>query len=153
MLYEKILGDPSFFYSRSKTFVEFYLKAYDRSHKFFENISMILARLGPWVLSNKIFQEHHPEEIKYFLAEASHISYDLGLHMAFTIQTTFELNEEKFLNLSIGQFLRLYEEACKKRNVQPLISLTGNKGKLFDYKEALRMLYRAEKQAKSLSNA
>jgi len=146
MYYEKLLDDKTFFSMRDENFLKLYSEAYDESKGFF-------TRLMEDTLPNLNVQKFQELERKKnnihgfvsdFQLRANLVSYKLGLHMTFTIDYTLYLGEDLF-DLSFAQFIRLYEKACAIRNVQPIISLSSNKGRLFDYKEALRMLHRAEK--------
>jgi len=72
-------------------------------------------------------------------------SYTLGLHMVFTIKYALLIDDEELFSLSLAKFIKLYEEACNKLRVRPLITLTNGRGVLLDYKNTLRKLHRAEK--------
>jgi len=72
-------------------------------------------------------------------------SYTLGLHMVFTVKYALLIDDEKLFSLSLAKFIKLYEEACNKLDVRPLITLTSGRGIYLDYKNTLRMLHRAEK--------
>ena len=72
-------------------------------------------------------------------------SYTLGLHMVFTIKYALLIDDDELFSLSLAKFIKLYEEACNKLRVRPLITLTSGRGILLDYKNILRKLHRAEK--------
>jgi len=72
-------------------------------------------------------------------------SYPLGFHMVYTIKYALLIDDDELFSLSLAKFIKLYEEACNKVGIHPLITLTSGRGKFLDYKNTLRMLHRAER--------
>ena len=140
--YESVLSNKTFLLSKSETFADLYKKAYNNLNSFLENLKYLTSNLAPDVVVDPIRKKRFLENVNMMNNLVGRLYYDIGLHMVFTIESTFHL-EEKLLSIGLGEFIKLYEKACAQRSIQPLISLSSNKG-LFDYKEMLRTLYRLE---------
>jgi hypothetical protein len=68
-------------------------------------------------------------------------SYAIGWHMVFTIRMYFpQISLRKFLSISPYQFIRIYEQACQKARIKPVVSLYSGKG-YFDYNRTIKKLY------------
>jgi hypothetical protein len=68
-------------------------------------------------------------------------SYRIGWHMVFTIRMMLpRIRPRNFFSMSQYQFIRLYEQACAKANIRPVVSLNSGKG-MFDYNQIIKELY------------
>jgi hypothetical protein len=73
--------------------------------------------------------------------EIQSASYAIGWHMAYTIRMMLpQIRSRNFLSMSQYQFVKLYEQACAKANIRPVVSLNSGKG-YFDYNRTIRQLY------------
>lgn len=143
LYYQAVLGNAAFL-SQSNVFKGLYDQAEGPASQFFTFLKNFTGYLNPRVINDPSLHSRFLSIVIDLLKQAEKIAYPLGVHMAYSIETTFHL-EDKLLDITPGEFIRLYEKACEMHGLQPLVSLSSGKGKLFDYKEILRILYRAER--------
>lgn len=144
--YEQWLNNNDLFWNPQQAFEKLYIDAYSKWAKPFFVIKNLARDLSPSIFKNDRSIRAFHGLVSLATKQSGDMGYSIGLHMAFTIQSVFRLGD-KLLELGIGEYIRYYEEACSKWKVEPLISLSNGKGKLFDYKEMLRSLHQAEKRA------
>lgn len=88
---------------------------------------------------------HGDTDVKHIFEEVRQeifgTSYMIGWHMVYTIRMFLpRIRLKDFLSMSQYQFVVLYEQACAKACVRPVVSLNSGKG-MFDYNRTIKELY------------